>query len=827
MIKKAGQLGPLVLLITLAFLSVSAQRAMADVLLVADGQSRASIVIGPDAGEFTRRASTELQEYIGKLTGVRLPIATNVNADDRPAGESLIVLGTANENLLVRELARAGLAVPGILKKEGFVLQTVAVSGHRAALIAGKDDAGTLYGAYELLERLGITFRLTGDIVPARTNWLAVPELNVRKEPAFARRGFLHTTAFDNLTMFDWPDYEQLLNQMCRMKCNYLQFWWFPYTPWLQFSYRGESKALGDVSAKESGYHMFTLGGFGSRTIADVSIGREHFTNRARMAPVAMQHIDTPEEAFELSRKLLKQFLALAARRNIKVWLAVEMGELPPNLARFSDIVGDTPFNYLAGSYVHPLDPVNREIQVSRLRALHDTYPEAEGVFLNFAENYQDLAYGKYYDFFQAHRAAFQDIRTLYLPWSGTLGNFYEINADRVIDSNIAYFDLFTYLLKKRDELLPGMKVGLMTVGRGYALPLFNKMLPADVPFASLESSGVWTPGGMPMSYFGGMGERERIMQPRIDDDFEMFAMQFNVRQFVERDHIFADGLKNGLSGFAGQLDRPRGTEFNSSFLAEATWEPELTAQQYYQRSAERIFGKAAAPEMTQALLKLEENQLFLDYYAYEGGYGILLCCSGIREVNAVYKYYCQKNPYAGPVVTAWQHLIDQAPAFIAKREGSIRLLDEALLHLKTASPAVLPQARHELEYMINRTQTYQDLFTALNMYRRGIVNFDSAFRHRNEMSQEQFVAQLESSVATMRDAFAQLKTSTENFSRIVDHVSDLAVLYHLNARVVLGTDLSIQFLQNVVNYHRGKPFMAPVDFERLFPRRPDKGIEK
>lgn len=827
MVNKAGQLKLFVIFNLLALSLASIPRVLAEVPLVIDGQSRAAILISPDAGEFTRLASTELQDYIGKLTGVRLPIATNANVGARPAGENLIVLGATNENPLVRDLASAVKVDPGSLKKEGFVLKTVALSGHRAAVVAGKDDAGTLYGAYELLERLGITFRLTGDIVPARTNSLAVPELDVRKQPAFPRRGFLHTTPFDNLTMYDWPEYEQLLNQMCRMKCNYLQFWWFPYTPWLQFSYRGETKALGDVSAKESGYHMWALGGFGSRTIADISIGREHFTNRARMAPLAMQHLDTPAEAFEFSRNLLKRFLALAARRNIKVWLAIEMGELPPNLARFSEIVGDAPFNYLFGSYVHPLDPVNREIQVNRLRALRDTYPEAEGVFLNFAENYQDLAFGKHHDFFQTHRAAFQDLRTLYLPWSGTLANFYEINADQVVDSNIAYFDLFTYLLKKRDELLPGMKLGLMTVGRGYALPLFNKMLPPGVPFASLESSGVWTPGGMPMSYFGGMGERERIMQPRIDDDFEMYGMQFNVRQFVERDHIFVDGLKHGLSGFAGQVDRPRGTEFNSSFLAEATWEPELTAPQYYQRSAERIFGQAAAPEMSQALLKLEENQLFLDYYAYEGGYGILLCCSGVREVNAAYRYFCQKNPYAGPVVPAWQHLIDQAPAFIAKREGSIRLLDEALLHLKAASPSVLPQARHELDYLVNRSQTYRDLFTALNMYRRGVVNFDSAFRHRDEMSQEQFVAALESSLSIMRDAFAQLKTATENFSRIIDHVSDLAVLYHLNARVVLGTDLSLQFLQNVVNYHRGKPFMTPVDFERLFPRRPDKGIEK
>jgi len=799
----------------------------ADVPLVVDGQCRAAIVVAPGAGEFTRLASTELQDYLGKLTGVRPPVVINSDPGGRPTGETLVVLGTTNQSTVVRELAESGRIAPGTLKNEGFVLKTLTMNRHPAVVIAGKDDAGTLYGAYELLERLGITFRLTGDIVPAQTNSLSVPGLDLRKEPAFRRRGFLHTAVYDNLTMFSWPDYEHLLDQMCRMKCNYFQFWWFAYTPWLEFSYQGESKTLGDVSFKESGYHTWAFGGFGSRTIDDVSIGREHFKGRSRMAPLEMQHIDTPQEAFDYSRDLLRRIIAHAARRHIKVWLVVELGALPPNLARFCQIVGDAPFNYLVGSYVHPLDPVNREIQLNRLKALHDTYPGAEGVFLNFAENYQELALGKYYDFFQQHRAEFQDLRTAYLPWSGTLANFYGVNADLVVDSNIAYFDLFSYLLKRRDEVAPGMKIGLMTVGRGYALPLFNKKLPADVPFASLESSGVWTPDGVPMEDFGGMGGRERILQPRIDDDFEMVGMQFNVRQFVERDHIVADGLKYGLAGLAGQIDRPRGTEFNSSFLAEAGWEPDLTPERFYHRSAERIFGKASADEMSKALLKLEQNQLYLGYYEYEGGYGVLLCCSGTREVNAIYNYYRQKNPYAGPTVAAWRHLIDEAPAFIAKREGSIRLLDEALEHMKRISPSVLPQGRHELEYLINRTQTYRDFFAALNLYRRGLVNFDSAFRHREELGHQAFAAQLDSSLATLRQGFEDLKAATRKFSDLIDNVSDLAVLYNLNARIILGTDLSLQFLQNIVNYHEGKPFLKPVAFERLFPRRPDRGIEK
>jgi hypothetical protein len=53
-------------------------------------------------------------------------------------------------------------------------------------------------------------------------------------------------------------------------------------------------------------------------------------------------------------------------------------------------------------------------------------------------------------------------------------------------DSTIGYFDLFKYLLTKRDEIAPKAKIGLMTVGQGYAMPLLDKMLPKDIPFATL-----------------------------------------------------------------------------------------------------------------------------------------------------------------------------------------------------------------------------------------------------------------------------------------------------------------------------------------------------
>src|SRR5437867_8043838 len=166
---------------------------------------------------------------------------------------------------------------------------------------------------------------------------------------------------------------------------------------------------LGDVSAKESGFMTWAYGGFGSPTTDDVSIGKERFKFR-RLAPPEMQNVEISDQAFQVAEDLLHKIIRHANQRGIKVWLAVELDALPPNLARYCEEIGSLPFMNLAGSFVHPLDQTNREIQVSRLKALIDTYPEAEGYFLNVGEMYPELNNEKHRAFFEQKRPEFFEL---------------------------------------------------------------------------------------------------------------------------------------------------------------------------------------------------------------------------------------------------------------------------------------------------------------------------------------------------------------------------------------------------------------------------------
>ena len=776
------------------------------------GRAQVSIVGGKLPTETHQYAAAELARYLKILSGTEIKIISDEEVATLPANQTVITVGGAEVNNFTKSSAAALGMEMNTLKPDGFLIKTGRFRNRSVVVVAGNNANATMYGVYDLIERLGVTFRLTGDILPPANDQLSIPPLDVRMEPAMSRRGFLIPAVYENITLFSYHDYARLIDQMAKMKCNYLQFWWFSYEPFLKFGYKGESAWLGDVSTKESGYMTWAYGGFGSRTTDDVSIGKELFKGR-RIAPPEMQNVKTSDEAFQIGEELLHKIIRHATERGIKVWLAVELDALPPNLARHCEQIGSQPFFLLSGAFVHPLDDDCREIQNNRLKALIETYPDAEGYFLNIGELYPDIGNDKHRAFFEQKRPEFFDLRQARFPW------VIDIPADSnlVVDSNIGYFDQFQYLLKQRDAIAPKAKLGLMGIGRGYALPLFNKLLPKDVAFTDMESSGVWTPTGVPMQIFGGMGERERTIEPRVDDDFDMMGMQFSVRQYSVKDKIFTDGLKYGLTGFAGQIDRVRGTETNSSFLTEAAWNPQLDPEKFYRNYSRRIFGAKAAPALYRAFMALEDNQEHLAYNAYWYNYTMMNCCSSLPEVNMGHRLFMQPNRFNGPTLSDWKGFVSVMPDTIARFEGSIGHLNRALEAMRAAQPDVAPPGEYELRYLINRTQSYRDYIAALVTMRKSFVAFDKAFRDRDKVSHEQFVTELNGALDGFSAARQQVQAATREYTELMDNPSDLGVLYQLNVRAVLGFDLVYQTMRNIVNYHMGKPYLDHIPWERLY----------
>ena len=107
-------------------------------------RSAAELVPGGALSPTLRAARAELERGLAGMLGRRLPSARSVTAD------GAILFGTPHGSPLIRAL-RLGLRRVG---REGYVIRTVTVRGHRATVIAGNSDVGVLYGAFRFLRRI-------------------------------------------------------------------------------------------------------------------------------------------------------------------------------------------------------------------------------------------------------------------------------------------------------------------------------------------------------------------------------------------------------------------------------------------------------------------------------------------------------------------------------------------------------------------------------------------------------------------------------------------------------------------------------------------------
>ncbi len=149
---------------------------LADLTLADKGKSPYRIIITADAIPSERYAAEELQRYLERISGARLPIAT----DAEKLGSREIILG---DNAHLRQVD-ASLA-PAKLATDGFTLRT----RRNHLLIAGSQPRGTLYGVYALLEdKLGVRwFAPEVERVP-QLDRVRLPALNETQAPALENR---------------------------------------------------------------------------------------------------------------------------------------------------------------------------------------------------------------------------------------------------------------------------------------------------------------------------------------------------------------------------------------------------------------------------------------------------------------------------------------------------------------------------------------------------------------------------------------------------------------------------------------------------------------
>jgi hypothetical protein len=749
--------------------------------LVRGGQAEAAIVIGQECGPFYRWVAGEVQRYVRQLSGAESPIAST---DALPPHKTLIVLGGPKVNPLAAAAEQKQLVRFAGLKPDGLVLKTIELDGRTAVVAGGNEEAATMYAGYELLERLGIVFQLTNDIIPQQKPDLAMPALDVRLEPAFKHRG-MHCWHGIRWYM-GLSELRQEIDQLAKLKMNVFQFYWGMGGPWAEFSYDGK---VAEISGKkESGYVAWPGA---SGTANTVLVGRECFRPDGYLGPPEFASVQTQEEAYRTAREFLREVIRYAHSRKVQVWLT--MGEIPYVSANLVPPTSKRGHNFYCGVALSPGDPAVLDIWEAAVRSMIESYPEADRYWVVSGS---ELLGGTR----PVHGIAANDpqIQAFIREYTG-LRPLLPQKSQAAIDLGLPDLDLADIaavdkLVRRIKARHPAAKLGAELIFRGGQLRALDSALPKDVSLMNMVNFT----GETAMSYFDGIQGRDLVVWPRITDDGCELNMQLNAMMYDD-DELLSGGVRYGLTGILGQLNKARGAEQSAQYIAEGAWNPEIRCQSYYERYLRRLYGPDTLDALLKAFLLLEENEKTLGWRGRRGLFSTWAtsCRMGVALRSVDYK--------AEPLKLDRQEVDKAIQAAEGERtfwNGRASFCGQALELMRQARPKVWPGSRDELDYVIYKTENFITVFELLGAAQEARAAFDRALLARSVGQADDFVKHSEQSRKALERANRLVRVAAQQMIPYAHIPTERHILWIFN-KAIPSHDAARAYLAEVIAFHK------------------------
>lgn len=770
------------------------------------------VVTENEPGPLGEYAASELARYLGLLCGA--PVGT-IGADAwlRNPAANPVAIGRVERHPLLAQTVP--LIKSAALGPEGFSLGGSNYRGLNSWFVAAGTEVAVLYGVYALLEEAGATFLISGDLLPDPNPALSLPRPVQVRAPDFERRGFLLPYPLNvQESIWGLADYIRLIDQMAKLRLNYLNLNFTAADPTLEYSFHGETSLIGDINSWETGF-MAPRCFFENGRTDQVKVGKEHFAGRPYIAPPELQGIRTPEQAHLKLASMFKAVFEHAARRGIRIGFTMDPTEIPTNFARFMRRVDRSlAWHHFAGTHVDFTDPLFEEHTRAWLSALFETYPDAVDLYFWNAEGYLD--YPEHRELVARYRPRFGEAKRIFEErWMATSQYVSTKTAQAIIDADIVQMEATLRVIAIAKSLRPSLTVGFGFLFRGYVLGSIDRIVDKSLPFMDFQSSGV-TPikGDVNAEYFGGMGDRKRYIIPRMDDDGSMFGMPFYLRQY-RRDGLFQKAKEAGVTGFVAQMFRGRGSEHHVRFLAEGTWNPALEPEAFYHGFAEAVFGPQAAAAMEQAFALFEDSEESLGWrsmksFHFSGG------CSEFEVLGA--ELLAQDDPYDGPdnpeelsrrakcrylAIDSRVPSGEYVPGKIELYRKSTDLLSQALSRMREAQLLVISKGRSHLDYLVSKTEAYKAHLEMVALAAEGIAAYADAFalRPKDEGSLSDALLRAE---RLLNAAQQKAREAAGSFARKIDHPSDLGILFLANVYNIDKADRLADLFHRVAVYHCG-----------------------
>ncbi|MCK4886974.1 MAG: hypothetical protein KAS96_06265 [Planctomycetes bacterium] len=502
-------------------------------LFAANQQSKTAVIVcGKDASVIEKMAAKEIRRYVYLRTDKLLEIV-----EKSRGGKNLIIIGQKNSGVFKP-------VVSGELKKEisalceqQYIIKTVTYKGKDAIVIAGGDEVGTLYGAYQFVETMGVRFYMHGDVVGDEKIAFVIPQLDIKDSPLFELRGIHPFHDFPEGP--DWwnrDGYKAILGQLPKMRMNFFGLHTYPQggagpepTVWI-----GEKENIGKKGKVKSSYpsrHFTTYSGtwgYQKRDTGDFLFGGDQMFEKDGYGVDYMRGMmDWPETDQE------------------KNALFYRMGNLLKDAFDFANMLGIKTCIGTETPLTIPLDVKQR---------LRDAGKNPED-----PEVVQGLYEGMFKRIMETHKL---DYYWIWTPEGWTWNNK---ESDDSADKALKDIQL---AVKAKDNVGAGFRLATCgwVLGPAKDRSMFDDALGKDMPMSCI-SRGVGfdfvEPG------FEEITGRDKWAIPWFEDDGAMIIPQLWVGR-MRKDA--ADALKYGCNGLMGIHWRTRILGPNVSALAKASW---------------------------------------------------------------------------------------------------------------------------------------------------------------------------------------------------------------------------------------------------------------
>jgi malectin (di-glucose binding ER protein) len=503
-----------------------------------------SILLPREASSAESFAAREVRRYVYLRTDTLLTIQ---RAQTLPPRGSFIVVGRCDQPLMgeaVKEVA--GSAALITLGPQEYWLKSAVDKRRQCLLVAGGDDAGTLYGAYRLAEHLGVRFYLHGDVIPEeRASW-QLPRLDERGAPFFALRGIqpFHDFA-EGPDWWNREEYLAIVAQLPKLRMNFFGLHTYPEgrpnaepTVWI-----GLPQDVGEGGRVKfsypSSYQNTARGnwGYAPAKTSDYAAGSADLFDRDDFGPEVM-HGCTPaptnaaasDELFEGTAAVLRDAFTLAHQVGVKTCVGTETPLVLPKRIQ------------------ERLQELGKDPAATRVR--QELY---EGIFRRAARAYPL----DYYWFWTPED----------WTWSGVKEDQIRATTD----------DMFA-AIAAHEQVKPPFALATCgwVLGPQSDRALFDKVLPKNIAISCINREVGYSPVEPGFAEVQG---RSKWAIPWLEDDPALTSPQLWVGR-MRRDAF--DARRYGCDGLMGIHWRTRALGPNVSALAQAAWDQRPWAANYH-----------------------------------------------------------------------------------------------------------------------------------------------------------------------------------------------------------------------------------------------------